>query len=204
LFTGLFANGHGEFSPWGALCGHEIERLEQVEVFSIANVPFVPLRGSFDPDGGTSDKPWGSNVVVDFRTHNTSTVVFQAVLEPEVDGGGYSYEIPTPDTPGTYDMSLQYDHCLRRTVTVDTTDLDTEVDLTLLNGDINRDNTVDIGDYAILSTYYEYDDSDEEVWNAPDPETLIAAVDCDLNGDGTVDIGDYGILSTNMDESGDD
>lgn len=203
LHTTVFAQGHAQFYREAIFNHHSISRDEQVEVYSIA-APRDMLRGSFDPNGGNNSNPGGEQVVVDYRTPNTTTVVYQAVLEVEPDGGSFKYEIPTPDTPGDYDLSFQYDRCLRRTVTVDTTDLETEVNLELINGDINLDNAIDIGDYAALSYYYEMDDSDEEAWLAPDPESLLAPVDCDLNGDGVVDIGDYSIISDNMDEAGDE
>lgn len=57
----------------------------------------------------------------------------------------------------------------------------------LTNGDVNGDNEVEIGDYALLSANFGLVD-------APG----------DLNGDGVVDIGDFGILSTNFGMIGDD
>lgn len=57
----------------------------------------------------------------------------------------------------------------------------------LVNGDVNGDNEVEIGDYAILSANF----------------GLANAVG-DLNGDGAVDIGDFSILSNNFGLIGDD
>lgn len=202
LQTTIFAQGNGLFSVEMVWNDHGILRDEQVEVYSVPETRDM-LRGSFDPDGGNNANPGGEQVVVDFRTPNTTNVVYQAVLQVEPDGGDFKYEIPTPDTPGEYDLSIQYDRCLRKTITVDTDDLETEVDIELINGDINLDNSIDIADYAALSVFYEMDDSDED-WLTPDPESLLAPVDSDLNGDGAVDIGDYSIISTNLNEEGDE
>ncbi|HRI42774.1 MAG TPA: hypothetical protein PLL78_07685 [Fimbriimonadaceae bacterium] len=57
----------------------------------------------------------------------------------------------------------------------------------LVNGDVNGDNEVEIGDYAILSANFGFA-------NAPG----------DLNGDGAVDIGDFSILSNNFGLVGED
>lgn len=62
----------------------------------------------------------------------------------------------------------------------------TSLSIPLINGDIDGDNEVGIGDYAILSSNFGFE-------NAPG----------DLDGDGVVDIGDFGILSANFGEVGD-
>lgn len=67
------------------------------------------------------------------------------------------------------------------------------VNLSLVNGDVNTDNEVNIGDYAQIS--YSFGASIGE------PRWSTAA---DLNGDFTVDIGDYAILSANFGMVGDD
>ncbi|MBX7133615.1 MAG: hypothetical protein K1X67_13150 [Fimbriimonadaceae bacterium] len=66
------------------------------------------------------------------------------------------------------------------------------LNFTLINGDSNRDNSVDIADYAALSASYGLGLGD----------TGYDAT-CDFNGDDAVDIGDYAILSGNYNASGD-
>lgn len=63
---------------------------------------------------------------------------------------------------------------------------------TLTNGDIDADNEVGIGDYAILSAAY-----------GSTPIDLAWVENADLNGDESVDIADYAILSINYGLTGD-
>ncbi len=62
----------------------------------------------------------------------------------------------------------------------------------LVNGDIDGDNEVSVGDYALLSVAFGSSPS-EPAWNA----------EADLNGDGAVDIGDFAILSLRFGAIGD-
>jgi hypothetical protein len=64
--------------------------------------------------------------------------------------------------------------------------------VTLLTGDISQDNTVDIGDYSLLSSAFGS--------TAGQPQYLSLA---DLNGDLEIDIADYALLSQNFGLSGD-
>ncbi len=68
----------------------------------------------------------------------------------------------------------------------------TGVDFSLLNGDVDTDNEVAIGDYSLLSAAFNSAPGDAN-W---DPAS-------DLNGDDGVDIGDYAILSANYGVVGD-
>lgn len=83
-------------------------------------------------------------------------------------------------------------HWLRKAALAD---LDAGVDfldLTLRSGDIDEDNEVGIGDFALLS--YAFDSY------PGDPNWIENS---DLNEDGTVDIGDYAIMSQSWGEVGD-
>jgi hypothetical protein len=60
------------------------------------------------------------------------------------------------------------------------------INLTLVNGDIDGDNEIAIGDYSLLSAQF----------GGTNPQS-------DINGDGDVDIADYAILSMNYGASGD-
>lgn len=64
---------------------------------------------------------------------------------------------------------------------------------TYTNGDIDNDNEVTIGDYALLSTNFGLDSS-SPFWN---PQA-------DLDGDEEVSIGDYSLMSVSFGETGDD
>jgi hypothetical protein len=202
LYTGVgctqWAEAHADTSM-----GFIYNRQEQVELYSVASGSNGILRGTIDLNGGNPDKLRGKGIIVDYRETGTSSVAFRAVLTPELDGSDYVYEIPAPDSSGTYDLSIQYDHCLRKTITIDTSDLPDPLNIELLNGDVNLDNTVDIGDYAVCSGSFGMDDSDPD-WSTPDTASTVSAEDCDLDGDGEITVGDYGIISTNWGEEGDD
>lgn len=91
-------------------------------------------------------------------------------------------------------ISLKRSHWLRRTRLVDTSLGDVSgLILTLVNGDVDEDDEVGIGDFALFSPAFGTE--------VGEPGFLGNA---DLNGDGVVDIADYAILSTNFGLLGDD
>lgn len=103
------------------------------------------------------------------------------------------YTVATALAPGSYDVYIKDTHWLRRKVSVTLMGSGaTGVNALLLNGDVDGDNEVTIGDYSQLSVAFGSEPGDPN-WN----------VEADLNGDDTVDIGDYAILSTNFGEVGD-
>jgi hypothetical protein len=110
-----------------------------------------------------------------------------------------------PQTPGSYDISFQGDHFLRKTVGPlvisgpGTTINVGTVNMKNGNADHFEDSsspstTVDIGDYAVLSQNF------GQSW----PYSSYDAETCDLNRDDSIDIGDYAILSSNYGIDGDD
>lgn len=108
-------------------------------------------------------------------------------------GPGGTYTLSTAIT-GTCKIAAKGSHWLRK-LSADLSispSLPVTVNLILPNGDINRDNEINIGDYAILSSAYNSAPGDPN-WN---PEA-------DLNGDDAVDIGDFSILSSNYGLVGD-
>ncbi len=90
---------------------------------------------------------------------------------------------------GTYDVTAKSSHWLRQKVgsAVITDDGTMNLHFSLINGDVDGDNEVTVGDYSILSSQF----------GTTGPQA-------DLNGDGDVDIGDYSILSSNFGVAGDD
>jgi hypothetical protein len=72
---------------------------------------------------------------------------------------------------------------------------------TLVNGDIDGDNSIDIGDYSLISDNLGLDES-STTWTRMN-EKFVTPQDCDLNGDGVVDVGDYAIVSANFNMAGD-
>lgn len=126
------------------------------------------------------------------------TVVFQArdggtthvrAVHPEPDG---TFRLLAP--AGLLQVSLKHTHWLRRTIGADTRSGDVSgLVVALLNGDVDGDNEVAIGDYALLSTAFGASHGE--------PGYLPTA---DLDEDQTIDIGDFAILSASFGQFGDD
>jgi hypothetical protein len=96
--------------------------------------------------------------------------------------------------PGTYDVAIKGSKWLRKVVTSVqvTSDTTTGVDATLLPGDINNDNKVNILDLGLLAD--SFGKSQGQTGFNPD---------ADLNCDNTVNIVDLGVLADNFGKSGD-
>jgi len=104
--------------------------------------------------------------------------------------GNYAFQV---SLRGTYDIALKATHWLRTVAnSVDTRGATVNLDLAIINGDVDGDNEIAIGDYAQLSTAFGTDPNSPN-WNAM----------ADLNGDDEVTIGDYAILSNNFGMIGD-
>jgi hypothetical protein len=129
----------------------------------------------------------GRMVTVDISggASESSTAVLNA-------SGNFAMSTTVPN--GTYTVAIKASHWLRKAVTgvSITASGPNSVSAALINGDIDGDNEVSIGDYSILSSAYNSAPGDGN-WSA----------EADLNGDDGVDIGDYSILSANYNLSGD-
>lgn len=141
--------------------------------------------------------------------HAASIVYFNS-SSTTVLGTGHSMVAPDgllyaeTDLPtGTYDIYVRVKGFLRKKFdNVSVTDgIYSGLTATLVNGDINRDNSIDVADYALISANYSLSDSDT-TWDRID-ENFVAPKDCDLNGDGSIDIADYAIISANYNQEGD-
>ncbi|MBL8086471.1 MAG: hypothetical protein JNM85_00175 [Chthonomonas sp.] len=134
----------------------------------------------------------GQQVEIEIRPVGSLSIVtsFFATLDAL---GNYSASIDL--APGNYDVATKGSHWLRKVsgnvafnaLTV------TAPNVSLINGDCNGDNVIDLFDYLILSSAYET--------ALGDPGFLPAA---DLNGDDAVDFFDYLILSQEYEAQGDD
>lgn len=113
----------------------------------------------------------------------TPDTVRDIVLGP---GGSFSFDPNV--SAGSYDVYAKGSHWLRRKIgSVNLTTGGTSgLVFSLVNGDIDGDNEVAIGDYSVLSSSF----------GNSNPQA-------DLNGDGDVDIGDFGILSARFGMVGD-
>lgn len=148
----------------------------------------VTISGIVEFDG-LSDRSLQPNpVTFEFRQPGTLNVITTRTATLDANGA-YSFVAPLV---GSADMAIKEDTWLRRTILVDTTPGYGYVDFTLVNGDVDGDNEVSIGDYAVLSqSYGSYEGAPN--W---DPNA-------DLDRDGEVSIGDFAILSANYGQVGD-
>jgi len=113
----------------------------------------VALQGGSRPDAGWVIPltirffPPGANVLNDNPTYN-----FQLTTTKSTDGGAAICQA-TPVAPGTYDVTAHSEHTLmniKRSVVISAPK--TSVDMgTLLEGDANQDNIINLYDLAILS-----------------------------------------------------
>ncbi|MBX7135681.1 MAG: hypothetical protein K1X67_23685 [Fimbriimonadaceae bacterium] len=124
-------------------------------------------------------------VTIELRNTGSSTPIETHVIQPTAAG---TWFLQT-SLRGTYDVTAKGVHWLRSKVgNVSISDAgQMNVNFSLVNGDIDQDNEVGIGDYSILSSQYG-----------------TAGPEADLNGDEAVDIGDYSILSASFGLAGDD
>lgn len=131
-------------------------------------------------------------VTVELRTPSTLTVIasFSANLTA---GGTYSFDLVPPGVPGTYDVAIKASHWLRKVVpSVSFSGTTTNVDVTLINGDVDGNNQTNTDDYLVFSDAFDT--------AVGDPGYNPNA---DLNGNGIVETDDYLIYSENFDLQGD-
>lgn len=132
-----------------------------------------------------------NSVTIDFENLD-NTIAYSAVNVP-VDSMGNFMTSDLPPVAGTYLVSIKRSPWLRRTIgPYNTGSSQTGLVFSLVNGDIDGDNEIAIGDYAQLSTAFGSEPGDPN-WNE----------DADLNGDDGVDIGDFAVLSANFGLEGD-
>ncbi|MBL8041038.1 MAG: hypothetical protein JNM04_06780, partial [Chthonomonas sp.] len=131
-------------------------------------------------------------VTLELRTPSTLTVIasFSANLTA---GGTYSFDLVPPGVPGTYDVAIKASHWLRKVVpSVSFSGTTTNVDVTLINGDVDGNNQTNTDDYLVFSDAFDT--------AVGDPGYNPNA---DLNGNGIVETDDYLIYSENFDLQGD-
>lgn len=108
-------------------------------------------------------------------------------------GPNGSYSFSTNKVGNRYLVAKVWHWLAKKTGTMNLTNNWTGVNFSLKNGDVNQDNEVSVGDYAILSAAFGTSLGDAGFWSA-----------ADLNGDESIDVGDYAILSQNFGLVGDE
>lgn len=135
----------------------------------------------------------GAQVVFSLRKEGTSVEVASGTTALSA-ASGYLLELPPGEVfPGSYDLYVKASHWLqkKRTITLPLSGAANQ-NLTLINGDVDGDNDVDLADYDAFSSAYDSVPSDSN-W---DPNA-------DLDGDGAVTLLDFDIFSKNFDRDGD-
>jgi hypothetical protein len=171
-----------------------------VAVFADTNVRTISGTISFGDLPVGAPKPKSARVIVALASTN-------AVLADQVvalgANGEYTAMDPNQSAGGVYKVLVKSSHWLQKQTTATTTAGSvTGRNVSLMNGDINGDNSVDLLDYFRLSDAYNLD-STAPGWAYPaiDGSQLREA---DLNEDGSVDLLDYFILSDRYNQVGDE
>lgn len=133
------------------------------------------------------------DVVLRFYNPGSTTPIYTASL-PSAGVGPQPFSLNVP-LMGTYDVSAQgYNWLRKRVANITITPVGAQnVTFSLINGDVDGNNEIDIADFAIMSIAFGR--------STGQPGFALGA---DLDGDGTIDIGDYAILSMNYGLLGDD
>lgn len=120
-----------------------------------------------------------------------SLVTLQTITFTPAGDGTFSFPAPAP---GTYDMAFKASHWLRKKVAnvVVTGSGASGLTPSLVNGDVNGDNVVSLGDLGLLRSSYGFSTGDANF----NPNA-------DLNGNGSVTLADLGILRSHFSQSGD-
>ncbi|MBW7927660.1 MAG: hypothetical protein H3C58_06125, partial [Fimbriimonadaceae bacterium] len=139
--------------------------------------------------GSFSGTVSGTPVEFQLRTPGTSTVVatFNATL-----GAAGAFSFPST-LSGTYDVACKASHWLRErlsNVVIGTSGV-SGLALTLRNGDVNGDNTVNVSDFLALRAAFGSTSSSGN-WNA----------NADLDGNGSVGVSDFLVLRAAFGQSG--
>lgn len=163
----------------------------------ITRVPGV-LAGQLDLDGYTGD---ASGLVGRLELLNGSGGVIEAA-DVAIDPTGRF--VTAFAFRGTANARMVVPGWLSRRIGSVTVNNDQQGGLAvaLVNGDIDRDNSVSVFDYDVLSRNFDKGVGDAD-WLVPDPSDGIAPLQADLDGDGSVSVFDYDILSRNFDRTGD-
>lgn len=125
-------------------------------------------------------------VTIEVRAVGSAVPLHTEVVQLDMDG---RYQTATTLPPGTYDVTAKAPHWLRQrlsSVPLTASGI-AGIDFSLANGDLDGDNEIAIGDYAVVS----------QTFGTSDPSG-------DVNGDGEVDIGDVALVSANFGRVGDD
>ncbi len=185
-FRGRF-DANTNSTIYGSICGFS-------RIFPVLNWTLQRLReeGTIQGEIKLGDflfSPLNFNVT--FRLFDAGTEnLRETQVIPLSSWGGFTY---STSLRGNFDLRVQFSHWLShrfRSLNITTTGV-TGLSTTLVNGDVDKDNSVTIFDYIQLSVAFDTSIGDSS-FNA----------NADLDGDDSVTIFDYIILSANFDKEG--
>ncbi len=143
--------------------------------------------------------PSPSTELVTFDFYKAGILVESKQVNPAADG---SYLLKV-QSRGTMDVVSYGRHWLKRrqsNVIVTGSGL-TGLNFSLINADIDQDNTISVFDYSVISDYFGATEADLD-WLTIGPNGF-RPIDADIDGDGSVSVFDYSILSQNFGIDGD-
>ncbi|HTQ11322.1 MAG TPA: dockerin type I domain-containing protein [Fimbriimonadaceae bacterium] len=160
----------------------------------IATINSVQIvSGHIDLQDYVASAVAGTQVTVEIRNAGSTTPIDSQVVTLDA-SGNFSFNAHVIIPPADYDISAKGSHWLRRTLTnlpLGITGF-AGLSFSLINGDINGDNHVTLGDFGKLKLAY------GSVPGAPSWNP-----NADLNGNGSVGLSDFGILKKNFGQDGD-
>lgn len=177
-FVGMAAQPDG--NVWGVGTDGLVSHLSRLNPSLSGTVTLQDFTGSVA----------GRQVVVEIRNVGSTTAIDTQTVTLSATG---AFALTSTVAPGTYDITVKGSHWLRRkasSITV-TSSGATGLTFSLINGDVNGDNVVSLGDLGALRLAFSSSAGDP-TWNA----------NADLNGDGAVSLGDLGILRSRFGQAG--
>jgi probable HAF family extracellular repeat protein len=130
-------------------------------------------------------------VTIEIRTAGTTTVLQRQTVYLNSDG---SFSFPST-LGGTFDVAAKASHWLRKKITsvaFSGGGIVSGLSFSLLNGDVNGDNTINLADLVAMAAAWRTTPGAAK-WNA----------NADLNGDGAVNLSDWLIAARNWRKTGD-
>jgi probable HAF family extracellular repeat protein len=135
--------------------------------------------------------PSSVQVTIQIRTAGTTTAVQTQTQYLNSDG---TFEFAST-LSGTYDVAIKASHWLREklsSVVLSGKGVTGGLSVSLINGDVNGDNTINLADLVAMAAAWRTTSSSSN-WN----------VNADLNGDGVVNLADWMIAARNYRKTGD-
>ena len=138
-----------------------------------------------------------------FEFRDATTGAVKDVLTVPLDALG-NYSLEASVVPGTYDIAIRSSATLRKVVqdVVISGSSTNNVSAQLINGDIDQDNAIGLGDYLALAQYFDLTSASPD-WLTPDGSGISPSL-CDLDNGGAVDLSDYLVLAASFDVVGDE